>query len=107
MQLIASHSYPIIDEQTLGEYVARDSLFRSDDGSFFLYMAAAGQTEGEERILLLNSRDALLWLNEKPDTFGSYWHIAASTNQSYGSAIASFFSKVTADDRAGSSRPGH
>ena len=76
MQLMVSRSYPVIDTQTLTEYVARDALFRTADGSYFLYMASGGQLEGEERILFMDCRDALLWLNEAPDTLGSYWHFA-------------------------------
>jgi hypothetical protein len=36
MQLMVSRSYPVIDGQTLTEYVARDALFRTADGSYFL-----------------------------------------------------------------------
>jgi hypothetical protein len=32
MQLMVSRSYPVIDAQTLAEYVARDALFRTADG---------------------------------------------------------------------------
>ena len=53
MQLVVSRSYPVIDAQTLAEYVARDS------------------------------RDALLWLNETTDALGSYWHFAESVKRSY------------------------
>jgi hypothetical protein len=70
MQLMVSRSYPVIDAQTLTEYVARDALFRTADGSYFLYMASGGQVEGEERLLLLDCRDALLWLNEAPMRLG-------------------------------------
>jgi hypothetical protein len=67
MHLMVSRSYPVIDGQTLTEYVARDALFRTADGSYFLYMASAGQLEREERILFMDCRDALLWLNEAAD----------------------------------------
>jgi hypothetical protein len=76
MQLMVSRSYPVIDAQMLAEYVARDALFRVADGSYFLYMASKGRVEGEERILFLDCRDALLWLSEAPDALGSYWHFA-------------------------------
>ena len=74
MQLMVSRSYPVIDAQTLVEYVALDALFRTANGSYFLYMASGGQVKGEERLLFLDCRDALLWLNEAPDALGSYWH---------------------------------
>jgi len=82
MQLMISRSYPVIDTQALVEYVARDALFRTLDGSYLLYMADA-QVEGKEHILFLNCRDALLWLNETPEELGSYWHFAESKNQRY------------------------
>jgi hypothetical protein len=81
MQLIVSRSYPAIDAQTLTEYVAHDALFRTADGSYFLYMASRGQVEREERVLFLDCRDALLWLNEAPDALGSYWHFAQNENR--------------------------
>ena len=40
MQLMVSRIYPVIDEPSLGEYVARDALFRAADGSYLLYMAS-------------------------------------------------------------------
>jgi hypothetical protein len=83
MHLMVSRSYPVIDAQTLAEYIARDALFRASDGSFILYMASMGRIEGEERILFLNCRDALLWLNETPDALGSYWHFAECEKRRY------------------------
>ena len=78
MQLMVSLSYSVIDMQTLAEYVARDALFRTVDGSYLLYMASGRQVGSEERILFLNCRDALIWLNEPDDARGSYWHSAES-----------------------------
>src|SRR5258705_7013314 len=74
MKLVLSRCYPVIDEQTLTEYFARNALFRTDDGSFLLCMASEGQAEREERILFLDCRDALVWLNATPDAVGAYWH---------------------------------
>ena len=76
MQLLLSRSYPAVDAQTLTEYLARATLLRTDDGSFVLYMTSKEQTGGEERVLFLHCRDALVWLNESPDALGSYWHFA-------------------------------
>jgi hypothetical protein len=83
MQLMVSRSYPFIDAQTLVEYVARDALFRTADGSYLLYMASGREVEREERILFLEFRDALLWLNEASDARGAYWHFGKSARQSY------------------------
>jgi hypothetical protein len=76
MQLMVSRSYSVIDAQTLTEYVTCDALFRGADGAYFLYMASKGRVGGKERILFFDCRDALLWLNDTPDAFGSYWHFA-------------------------------
>jgi hypothetical protein len=76
MQLMVSRSYPAIDAQTLAEYVARDALFRAADGSYYLYMTSKDCIDGENRMLFLDCREALLWLNETPDALGSYWQFA-------------------------------
>ena len=72
MKLVLSRCYPVIDEQTLTEYFARNALFRTDDGSFLQYMASEGQAEREERILFLDCRDPLVWLNATPDSLEEY-----------------------------------
>lgn len=82
MQLMVSRSFPFIDAQTRAEYVARDALFRTVDGVYLLYMASGRPVEPEERIVFLDSRGALLWLNEIPDPRGSYWHFGEGARQS-------------------------
>ena len=95
MQLVVSRSYPVIDRQALTDYVVRHALFRTAGGSYFLYMASKGRVEGEERILFLDCRDALLWLNETLDALGSYWHFAECENRRYRPQnIASLTSKA-------------
>src|SRR3981081_3525229 len=80
MQLMVSASYPAIDAETLTEYAAREALFRCDDGSFLLYMNSERQRASEERILKLDCREALIWLNAT-EAVGSYWHFAETENQ--------------------------
>jgi hypothetical protein len=94
MKLVLSRRHRIIDRQTLTESFARDALFRTDDGSFLLYTASERRVGREERILILDCRDALVWLNETPDELGSYWHLAGSEHQSYPSTFASLTSKA-------------
>jgi hypothetical protein len=94
MKLVLSRRHPVIDGQTLTESFARDALFRTDDGSFLLYMASERRAGREERILFLACRDALVWHNETPDELGSYWHLAGSETQSYLSTLASLTSKA-------------
>jgi hypothetical protein len=74
MQLVVSRSYPAIDAATLTEYSAREALFRTEDGSFLLYMAPHGGRDRGEHLLVLDCRDALIWLNEPTHAPGSYWH---------------------------------
>jgi hypothetical protein len=76
MQLLASRDYPVIDYQTMGEFIGHERLFRATDGAFLLHMSSEGKLEAEERIIWLTVRDAISWLNEAPDEFGSFWECA-------------------------------
>jgi hypothetical protein len=76
MQLLAFRKYPAIDAQTLVEFTGHERLFRGVDGSFLLHMSSEGQPVVEERIVRLSVRDAIAWLNEEPDQYGSFWEIA-------------------------------
>ena len=60
MKLVLSRCHPIADAQTPTGYFAREALFRTNDGSFLLYMASEDKTGREERILFLDCRDALV-----------------------------------------------
>jgi hypothetical protein len=73
MQLLASRDHPVIDYQTMDEFIGCERLFRATDGSFLLHMSSDGKLEVEERIIWLTARDAISWLNEAPDEFGSFW----------------------------------
>ena len=79
MQLLASRDYPVIDYQTMDEFIGHERLFRATYGEFLLYMSSKGKLEAEERIIWLTARDALSWLNEAPDEFGSFWEYAMDT----------------------------
>jgi hypothetical protein len=76
MQLLACRKYPVIDGQTLVEFNGHERLFRGPDGSFLLFMSSDGKPEAEERIAWLSVRDAITWLNENSDQFGSFWDCA-------------------------------
>ena len=60
MQLLASREYPVIDYQTMAEFIGHERLFRTADGPFLLYMSTKGEVEAEERIIWLAVRDAIL-----------------------------------------------
>jgi hypothetical protein len=76
MQLLSSRAYPVIDSQTMDEFIGRERLFRATDGAFLLHMSSEGNLEAEERIIWLTVRNAISWLNEAPDEFGSFWECA-------------------------------
>jgi hypothetical protein len=80
MQLLASRDYPVIDHQTVGEFIGHERLFRMADGAFLLHMSSEGKLEAEERVIWLTARDALSWLNEAPDQFGSFWESAMASS---------------------------
>jgi hypothetical protein len=76
MQLLAFREYPAIDAETLVEFMGHERLFRGAEGSFLLHMSSKGQPVTEERIVRLSVRDAMSWLNEEPDQYGSLWEFA-------------------------------
>jgi hypothetical protein len=73
MHLLASREYPVIDCQTMAEFIGHERLFRAANGAFLLHMASDWQLAAEERIIWLTARDAILWLNETPQELGSFW----------------------------------
>jgi hypothetical protein len=76
LHLLASCEYPVVDYQTMAEHLGCERLFRAADGAFLLHMSSKGMPCAEERIIRLAARDALSWLNQEPDQFGSYWELA-------------------------------
>ena len=73
MRLICTRSLPALDAQSLEVREAKEALFRKDD-SFVLYMCdGAPPPSHNERLILLSSREALLWLNQREAEAGSFW----------------------------------
>lgn len=73
MDLLVSRIYPFIDSESLVEYRARDSLFRMSDGRFLLHLSSIDAPDVADRVLWIDSRAALMWINEEPDEFGKEW----------------------------------
>jgi hypothetical protein len=71
---------PAIDAQTLLEFKRHERLFRGPDESFLLHMSSEGQPVVEERVMWLSVRDAMSWLNEEPDRYGSLWEFAEAVS---------------------------
>jgi hypothetical protein len=73
MDLLVSRVYPFIDSESLVEYRARDTLFRTLDGRFLLHLSSLVESGAADRLLLIDCRAALVWINEGPDEFGREW----------------------------------
>jgi hypothetical protein len=76
MHFLAFREYPVVDCQTMAESIGRERLFRTTNGVFWLHMSSDEKPDPEERIIRLTARDAISWLNEAPEDFGSFWHAA-------------------------------
>ena len=72
MQLVATRKYSFIAVQSLIERQACDSLFRVAENEFVLHMNS-DEAADEERLVWLDSRAALLWINQTPDEYGMNW----------------------------------
>ena len=74
MQMISSRTIPFIDAQSLAPGQAREALFRDENSGFILYLSdGVAASNLEERVLRLEMREALIWLNETPDDRGAFW----------------------------------
>jgi hypothetical protein len=76
MHLLASREYPVIDYQTLSEFTGRERLFRAVNGAFLLHLSSDWKLAAEVRIIRLSAREAISWLHETPEEFGSFWEFA-------------------------------
>jgi hypothetical protein len=73
MELLISRTYPFIDSQSLVEHLARDSLFRMPDGTFLLHLSSSDRTADDDRLIWIDCRAALIWINAIPEEFGTEW----------------------------------
>jgi hypothetical protein len=75
MQMIYSRIIPFLNVQSLAPGQAREILFRDVDNSFILYLSDdTAISNAQERIIRLEMREALIWLNEAPQDEGSFWN---------------------------------
>jgi hypothetical protein len=73
LQLVSSRIVPFIHSGSLEASNAREVLFRSGSG-FILYLSYDDCSKApEERLISLNLREALIWLNEGYPDQGSFW----------------------------------
>jgi hypothetical protein len=74
LQMISSRAVGFIDAQSLTSGEAQEVLFRDGDGSFLLYLSDREHASiTQERVMLLDLREALIWLNEPAQEQGSFW----------------------------------
>jgi hypothetical protein len=74
MHLVFSRICPFIDSQTLEAKNGREALFRQNGGGFILYLSDSEEMHNaEERVVHLDARGALIWINEPPESQGSFW----------------------------------
>jgi hypothetical protein len=75
MQLIFSRIIPFIDVQTLASGEVRESLFRDAGNGFILYQSdSIASSVANERVIRLEMREALIWLNETSHAETSPWN---------------------------------
>ncbi len=74
MQMIHSRLIPFIHADSLAFRQAREALFRDEGTGFFLYLSdGEDPSHAEERIIRLEPREALIWLNETREDGGAFW----------------------------------
>jgi hypothetical protein len=74
MQLVASRTYQFLDASTLDEGCGQESLLRTEDGALVLYLVdRVGLLSAQERLIPMDLRDALVWINQSPDEATSFW----------------------------------
>ena len=74
MEMIFSRKIPFIDVQSLAPRQAREALFKDANNEFILYLSdGVNSSNMEERIIRLETREALIWLNETRTTAVHFW----------------------------------
>ena len=74
MQLVSSRTISFIDVPSLAIVEAKELLFHDEGKGFLLYLCGGEVlSTAEERVVFLELREALLWLNEPPEDQGSFW----------------------------------
>jgi hypothetical protein len=75
MQMISSRIIPFLDADTLASGLAREALFRDKNNCFILYLSdEMSSSTMNERIIHLEMREALIWLNEISKNESSFWN---------------------------------
>jgi hypothetical protein len=73
-QLVSSRTISFIDVPSLAIVEAKEALFHDEGKGFLLYLSGGALLSAvEERVVFLELREALIWLNEPPEDRGSFW----------------------------------
>ena len=65
MQMISSRTIALLDDQTLAPGEAREALFRHERYGFILYLSdSLALPENSEKLIRLDTREALIWLSQ-------------------------------------------
>jgi hypothetical protein len=72
--MICSRTIPFLDTDTLVPGEAREVLFRDNDNGLILYLTGGISSAAEDRIVRLDMREALIWLNETSQDEASFWN---------------------------------
>jgi hypothetical protein len=74
MQLVSSRTISFIDVPSLAIVEAKEALFHDEGKGFILYLCGGEvSSTAEERVILLELREALIWLTEPSEDQGSFW----------------------------------
>ena len=73
MNPLVSRTYPFIDSRSRVERRARDTLFRMPDGAFLLHLSSSDRPADDDRLIWIDCRTALVWINAAPEEFGLEW----------------------------------
>ena len=74
MQLVSSRTIAFIDVPSLAILESKEALFHDEGKGFILYLSDGGLSSiAEERVIFLELREALIWLNEPHEDQGSFW----------------------------------
>ena len=76
MRLLVYRDYPLIDYQTMDEFIGHERLFRATDGGFLLHYVIGREARSGGTDHLADRAGHYSWLNEAPDEFGSFWECA-------------------------------
>jgi len=71
--MICSRIVRFLDAESLVAGQAQEALFRDDANGLILYLSGGAPSKTGERVVRIEMREALIWLNEMPEDGESFW----------------------------------